>query len=60
MRSAKSQMKRVRHASMVARDPPLSCLVTLMPDRLKAAMDVTVVAVVHCSVRLARTSCARV
>jgi len=39
----------VRQASMVQRDAPLSFLVTLMPKKLKKAMDITLAAVVICS-----------
>lgn len=41
--------KSVRQASMVQRDAPLSFLVTLMPKKLKKAMDITLAAVVICS-----------
>jgi hypothetical protein len=56
---ANSQMRRVRQASMLARAAPLSDFVTDTPKKLKKAMLITVVAVVHCSVQSPRTSCVR-
>ena len=49
--TAKIQMKMVRHASMVAREDPLSFLVTMIPKKLKNAMETTLSSVVTCSCR---------
>ena len=52
------QTKSVRTASMVQREAPDRFLVTLMPKKLKKAMDTTLPAVVTCSCRDAAISCA--
>ena len=47
----------VRQASMVARAAPLRFLVTLMPKKLKKAMDRMLASVDHCSWRDPWSSC---
>ena len=44
---------------MLARAAPLRDFVTDTPKKLKKAMLITVVAVVHCSLQSPRTSCVR-
>ena len=51
------QMKSVRQASMVHLAAPLRFLVTLMPKKLKNAMDTTLASVLHCSALDALISC---
>jgi hypothetical protein len=53
----KAQTKSVRTASMVQREAPDRFLVTLMPKKLKNAIDTTLPAVVICSCRDAAISC---
>mmetsp|Transcript_31344 Transcript_31344/g.87911 ORF Transcript_31344/g.87911 Transcript_31344/m.87911 type:complete len:211 (+) Transcript_31344:2589-3221(+) len=47
--TANIQMKIVRHASMVALDDPLRCLVTMIPKKLKNAMEMMDIIVVTVS-----------
>jgi hypothetical protein len=50
-------MNSVRVASMVARAAPLRLLVTLIPKKLKKAIDTTLPAVDHCNCLEAAISC---
>ncbi len=54
----KTHTNSVRHASIVQREAPLSFFVTLIPKKLKNAIEMTLAAVVICSCLDWAISCA--